>query len=377
MKKVTLVVTVVLMTMIALLMTGCGSTGNVVNDSKTDEHIKIGYIGPLSGDLASFGYGTLNGATLAVEDINANGGILGRQVELIVEDGKCSGRDATSAATKLINIDKVQFIAGGFCSAETLAAAPVAESSKVILFSPTSSNPSITTAGDYVFRNYPSDSMAGVKIAEILYSEGVRDVAVVYTTTDWSTGIRSVFIKRFTELGGKIVADQQLDRQATDARAQLTKVKEAGPEMIVGFTLTDETITMFKQAAEFGIPASKFIGADAWSDNAIWSQTIGSSDGARAVFIDTPLPDALKERFVKRFGVEPMLGSAQAYDIPFILKTAIENAGTTDPTAVKDELYKMKDYKGVAGTTGFDDNGDLISATYVVKIVKDGKVGDE
>ena len=121
--------------------------------------IKIGFIGPLTGEASPYGVDTLNGAKLAVDEINEAGGVNGRMIEIIAEDGRCTGTDAASAAQKLVNVDKVVAIVGGQCSGETLAAAPIAESAKVVMISPVSSSPDVTAAGDFIFRDYPSDGL--------------------------------------------------------------------------------------------------------------------------------------------------------------------------------------------------------------------------
>src|SRR3989344_5758192 len=133
------------------------------------ENIRIGFIGPLSGDVASIGQSVKAAIELGVEEVNQAGGINGQPLEVIYEDGKCGPKDSTDAANKLINIDKVPVIIGGGCSSETLAAAPIAETSKVTLLSYCSSNPKITESGDYIFRTYPSDAFQGKVAAEKIY----------------------------------------------------------------------------------------------------------------------------------------------------------------------------------------------------------------
>jgi len=151
------------------------------------EPIKIGYIGPLTGGAAAYGETEKNVIELALKEIN-DGGELIRKLEVIYEDGKCDGKDAATAAQKLINIDKVKIILGGGCSAETLGAAPLAEASKVILFSAFSSNPFIGQSGDYVFRNCPSDSDFGKADADFIASQGIKRAATITENTDYSQG---------------------------------------------------------------------------------------------------------------------------------------------------------------------------------------------
>lgn len=123
------------------------------------EPIKIGYIGPLTGEASSYGIDTINGVKLAIEEVNEAGGIKGRPVTLLIEDTRCIGIEAAGAARKLIHVDKVSAIIGGQCSGETLAAAPIAEQAQIPMISPVSSSPEVTSAGDFIFRVYPSDAL--------------------------------------------------------------------------------------------------------------------------------------------------------------------------------------------------------------------------
>ncbi|MBI1934526.1 ABC transporter substrate-binding protein, partial [Candidatus Peregrinibacteria bacterium] len=163
-----------------LLLTACKASGDT---------IKIGFIGPLTGDAAALGKDILNGTQIAVEEVNANGGINGKQVQIITEDGRCSGSDATNAAQKLINIDHVVAIVGGSCSSETLAAAAVAESAKTIVMSPSASSPDITQAGEYIFRVYPSDAYKTTAIVKLFQERKYKKIALITENNDYAVAI--------------------------------------------------------------------------------------------------------------------------------------------------------------------------------------------
>src|SRR3989338_4432265 len=153
--------------------------------------IKIGFLGPLTGDAAPYGVDTLNGVKLAVDEINAVGGVKGRMIELIAEDSRCTGADAASAAQKLVNVDKVVAIVGGQCSGETLAAAPIAEAAGVVMISPLSSSPDVTQAGTFIFRDYPSDALKSKAMAAYLNEEGLEKLAMMSENTDFATAFRN------------------------------------------------------------------------------------------------------------------------------------------------------------------------------------------
>ncbi|KKW18983.1 MAG: Receptor family ligand-binding protein, partial [Parcubacteria group bacterium GW2011_GWF2_50_9] len=169
-------------------------------EAVTKEPIKIGVLVPLTGDGAPYGEPARNVYLLAAEEINAAGGVSGQPLELIIEDSKCNGKDATSAAQKLINIDKVQIILGGFCSSESIAATPVAEAAKVAILSPGSSSPDLTGISPYFFRNYPSDASQGKVLAEAAATRGWKKIAFLQEQTDYALGVYKAFSSRFTEL---------------------------------------------------------------------------------------------------------------------------------------------------------------------------------
>jgi len=372
MKKIMMLVMVSL-----LLLVACEETAQTTQKMQKADPITFGFIMPLSGDLSWLGQNMKLGVELAVEEINAKGGVNGRNLQVIYEDGLCGGKGASSAANKLINIDGVHYIVGGACSGETIAAAPLAEASKTVLFSPTSSNPSITTIGDFVFRNYPSDAFQGVVAAEFAYEKLVaRKVAVLACQSEWCEGLQSVFIKRFKELGGKVLIVERTEVDAKDLRAQLTKIKQVKPELIYMAAHPTESIAGLKQAKELGITAP-FLGGDGWADETIWKEVGAAGNGAIHLEPVTDAPESFKTKFKARFGDagEISLGVPQAYDIVYLLAEHIGKVGD-DSVKVKDSLYTVKDWPGIAGKTTLDSNGDLVGAAYDIKVAKNGKLVD-
>jgi branched-chain amino acid transport system substrate-binding protein len=219
----------------------------------TKEPIKIGFIGPLSGDAASYGIPIKNAIALAVEEINNAGGINGRKIEIIYEDGKCNGKDAVNAAQKLINIDKVNIILGGMCSGELLAIAPITEPAKVLLLSPSASSPDITHAGDFIFRNNPSDADGGKALAKLV-REKYTKAAIISENTDYAQALARVFVEHFRSLGGEVVAQENFDPGVKDFRTILTKIKASNPEALVINPQTEIAGGLIvKQAREIGI----------------------------------------------------------------------------------------------------------------------------
>lgn len=331
--------------------------------------IKIGAIMPLTGDAATIGLNTRQAMELAMQEVNDAGGINGNNLEIIFEDGKCGAKDSTNAANKLINIDGVPVIIGGLCSSETLAAAPIAESSKVVLFSPCSTSPAVTTAGDYVFRDSPSDSFQGIYTADVMYNAlKKKSVAILYCLSDWCAGIKEVFKIKFTELNGTIVAEEGYEQTTKDLRTQLTKIKQAKPDALYFVGYTEASIIGLKQIKELGINVS-VIGGDAWDDPKIWDEVKDAGEGVRYTLQYTALPESFKSKMKTKTGSEEItLCTPNAYDAVNIIANVLGKAGT-DSIKIKDELYNVINYQGMSGTITLDENGDLATADFVTKIV--------
>ena len=177
----------------------------VSKNSGSGNVIKIGWIGPLTGDVSSIGTVNKAAVQVAVDEVNAAGGVNGKQIQMFYEDAQCNAQLAVSAAQKLVSIDGVGIIISE-CSTETSAFGPMAMQDKVIVFSPVSSAPSLSQLGKYFFRDYPSDSFAGKFEADYAYNKlGARKVAILYHVSDYGTGLKDVFTQEFQSLGGTIV----------------------------------------------------------------------------------------------------------------------------------------------------------------------------
>lgn len=362
-----LIVIVVVVLLIVLGVRGKNKTPT------STEPIKIGFAWPLSGDVAFIGENAKAAAEIAVEDINKAGGIDGRPVEIIYEDGKCEGKTAANAASKLVSVDKVVAIISG-CSPETLAIAPIATQAKVIVISSGSTAPTITTAGDYVFRDIASDEFQGEYAAKQAYEKfGKRKVAIFNCENDYCKGIANVFKKTFEELGGKIVVMETHNRGANDLRTSLTKIKNSNPDMLFFPSFTAEAILGIRQMNDLGMKDLMVMGPESWSDTAIWSQ-LGSLGNGKYYTepVNTDLSDDFTQRMnAKISGKEILVYAGRTYDAVNLLAQAIK--GTNNGEQIKNNLYKIKDYKGMADTYTFDQNGDITNHSYVLKKVNNGK----
>jgi len=340
----------------------------------TGEPIKIGWIGPLTGDVAAVGQNARAATEIAVAEVNAVGGVDGRPLEIIYEDGMCDGQEASSAANKLINIDQVQAIIGGQCSGETSAFVTTAMENQVVTITPCSSAPALSGSGEYFFRLYPSDNFQGSYGAQYAYDElGKTKTAILFSQNDWGMGIKEVFEKEYKELGGKIVSIQEISPADKDFKVQLRKIKDSGAELIYFLAYTEQTIQGVKQAAELGLDLP-FLGADAWDDGTIWEALGETGEGVRFLVPYSPKSDEFKAAMLAKVGDDTIIAcSPAAYDIVKILTKAMNKLGTDAP-AIKDYIHDMKPYVGVANDNiVFDTQGELATVSYSVKEIKDGK----
>jgi len=350
-------------------------TGNAVKENNA---IKIGVTLPITGDLSSFGAGEKSAMEIAVDEINSNGGVNGKKLELIIEDTKCNAQDGVSAANKLINIEKVPVIVGEICSGPTLAMAPLAEQSKTILFATAASSPKITNAGDYIFRNYPSDSYHGKYGAEIAYNTlGKRKAALLFIQIDYGIGVKDSFKTRFKELGGEIVAEENFAQGVKDLRTQLTKIKQSNADVIYFVGYNEEAIIFIQQLKALGIK-TQVISTETFDDPSILQKVGDSGEGIIFTLLKSPLTDNFKASIKQKTGSDQILiGMPNSYDAIYLIANGMKNCkNPEDTTCIKNELYKVKNYKGVTGTITFDKNGDLETADYAVKQYK-GKVAIE
>ncbi|KKS70222.1 MAG: Extracellular ligand-binding receptor [Candidatus Magasanikbacteria bacterium GW2011_GWE2_42_7] len=343
------------------------------------EPIKIGFIGPLTGDAATYGVDEKNATALAVEEINNAGGIKGRSLEVIYEDGKCSGKDAATAAQKLINIDGVKIILGGACSGETLSIAPIAEQNKIIIFSAFSSSPDITKAGDYIFRNSPSDLDVAKGYAQFIVSRGgYKNIAIISENTDYAGGVKKVFNEEIARLGGKIVADEVFKQEERDFRTNIAIIKSSNADAI--FINPQSGVTgglALKQIKELGVTTPVFSvftfgGKDALeaagsaTEGLIYFDIIGLATGKGKAFAD---------KFTSRFG---KIGgndydTGARYDSVYIITDALKKCAE-NTECIKNYLYGMDWYDGTIGRYKFDSNGDVLGIEPLTpKIIKDGK----
>ena len=330
----------------------------------------------MSGDASAYGADEQAGVELAIKEINGAGGVNGRELVAIYEDSKCNGKDANTAATKLIEVDQVQFIVGGICSSETLAAAPLAEGAMVALVSPASSSPDITNAGDYIFRTWPSDSGQGKAIAEEIIRRGHTIVGVIYMNSDYNLGLANAFKESFEPLGGVIAGWETYEQDSRDFRTQVAKLRAARPDAIYIIPYSVDGGLIVKQIRQLRMAQPLFGSETMGTKETIEAAGVENIEGlvyATPAFDDT-VPKA-KEVLIKATQLKgadlslPVI-TANAYDATHLIADALKASPGAEPTGslVRDYLYTVKDYEGAAGTLTIDGNGDAMKGFQVMYI---------
>lgn len=349
-----------------LALTSCGA--------KETNEIKIGGIFPLSGAVAVYGVECKNGIDLAIEEINAAGGINGKNVVLISEDDEGNPDKTVNAYQKLTSKDGAKIIIGSLTSGCTQAITNRAQAQKVVQIAPAATAPAITDAGDYIFRACfidPFQGRVGGKFsAETL---NAKTAAILYDTgNDYSVGLTENFEAAFTQAGGKIVAKEAYTTNDKDFNAQLTKIKSANPDVVYLPDYYNVVALIAKQLRAQGIEAP-IVGADGW-DGILGNSSAEVLNGFYSNHYATdstgPAVQAFVKKFNDKYNKDPNSFAALGYDSVYILKDAIIKAGSDDATAVKEALKATNgDY--VTGHLTFDEKRNPIKSAVMLEIVKD------
>lgn len=343
------------------------------------DEILIGEYASLTGSEATFGQSSHNGLELAVEEVNSKGGILGKKIKLVTEDNQGKPSETQTVVQKLINRDKVVAVVGEVASSRSKAGAPICQAAKIPMITPASTNPEVTTIGDYIFRVCFIDPFQATVMSKFaLNSMKVKKVAVLIDQKNaYSTGLADNFRKVFTDLGGEIVEEQKYSNGDKDFKAQLTSIKAKDPEavFIPGYYTDVNLISI--QAREIGLNCLLF-GSDGWESEKLTEgkakDALEGSFFSTHVSADDPSPQIqnFKIKYKEKYGKEPDAMSFLAYDAGMILFDAIKRAGDTSGEKIRNELSKTKDFQGVTGIITINDQRNAVKPAVVLEI-KDGK----
>lgn len=373
--------------MASTLLTGilAGCSGPKGSSGDKSEQIKIGVNLELSGNVASYGESLAQGIDLAVKEINKNGGVKGKKIELVKVDNKSDAAEATNGAIKLTSQDKVTAIIGAATSGNTVAQAQIANDNKTVLLTPSGTAPNVTVAdngklNEYVFRTSFIDPFQGTVAANFAANTLKVKKAAIFadSASDYAKGLAASFKETFEAAGGEVVAEEAYMAKDTDFRSTLTRIKSKNPEYVFIPGYYEEVGLIIKQARELGLTVP-FMGADGWDSPKLIE--LAGTDALNNTYITNHYssedPDKKIQKFVTAYkeandGNSPNAFNALGYDTVYLLADAIKRAGSNDAEKIKDALAETKDLSLVTGIVTIDEKHNPIKSATVLEY-KDGK----
>jgi branched-chain amino acid transport system substrate-binding protein len=367
-------------TLVAAAFTGCGKSGSKSGGGDT---IKVGALFELTGNVANYGTSTLNGFKMAVDEINAKGGVNGKKIEVVQADNKSEPSESGNAATKLVTQDKVVAVVGPATSGSVAAAEPILTANKKPLVAPCATAPAITLNKDgkvkpYVFRACFIDPYQGKIMAEFAAKDlKVKRVAILNdSSSDYSKGLAEVFEKTFTDNGGQIVAKEAFLSKDVDFKAALTKLKAANPDALYIPGYYEEVSKIIKQAREVGLNVP-LLGSDGW-DSPKLVEIAGKENTNKCYFTSAYTAqdkDAGVQKFIKsykdKYKKDPDVFALQGYNAGIVLFHAMTEAKSTDGTKIAEAMAKTKDLQVANGKFSYDENHNPITTALILEL-KDG-----
>ncbi len=356
------------------------------------QDVKIGALLPMTGDLQAYGGSTADAVRLAVDEINADGGVLGEELGLAIADTQTLAQAGVDSANQLVSIDSVAGIVGAMASGVTIPVArSVTRQRGVPQISPASTSPVLTDLDDdgYLFRTVPSDALQGVVLGDLAYDNDYRTVSTIYINNDYGEGLAEEFEAQFVERGGTVVESLPYEPGQASYRGELSRLATAESEALLLIGYPENGITILRQALQEGF-FDDFIFTDGMKAPEV-AQAIGGGllDGKIGTAPSAPEGAHGKEHFetayAETYGETPPLPFMDtAYDAVYLLALAMEKAGTTDGEAVRDALHEVANppgtvfgpgewakakeaiangedvnYEGASGSLDFDENGDV------------------
>jgi branched-chain amino acid transport system substrate-binding protein len=353
----------------ALLAGSCARRGDT---------IKIGEFASLTGKEATYGQAAHRGTVLAIEEINAAGGLLGKKLELITEDDQSKSGEAATVVKKLISRDKVVAVLGEIASSRSLEAAPICQNAKIPMISPSSTAPEVTATGDYVFRVCFIDPFQGTVMAKFAKDAlKLRKVALLSSVSSaYSVGLARYFKERFVADGGTIALEQRYAEGDKDFRAQLTAIKAANVDGLFIPGYYTEAALICRQARDLGLTIPLF-GGDGWESPELVSIGGEAVEGSHFVTHyspqnDDPFVADFNTRFRKRWGSVTDTLTGLGYDAAMLLADGIRRAGTTESAKLRDALANTKNFRGVTGLITLDEQRNPTKSA-VILVVRDGR----
>ncbi len=341
--------------------------------------IRIGHIAPLTGDAAIWGVWEREGIDLAVDEINAAGGVAGRRVSVLNEDDQGSPSAAVSALKNLISARGVRAVIGGTLSGTTLAMAPIAMENQIVLISPSAQSPKIAAAGDFIFRLFVPTNQEGAFLADLAIRSGAKSAAILYINNDYGVGLRDAVT---TTLTGRItiIVSEAYGTDTRDFRTQIQKaVGTTRPDVLFLLGYQADVATILKQLAEMDIKIQ------AYASNSFEGEETVKIAGSAAdgviydypVLLSTEQADRVRAAFRNRYGRDMNVYNGVGYDAVMVLAQGMKDAkaatGQLYGTALRNALRSLRNFPGVTGPITFGTSTDVINRPLEVRTYRDGR----
>ena len=359
---------------ISVLLAGCNKPSSD-QPASSGGTIKIGEFASLTGKEATFGISSHEGTVMAIEEINAAGGVLGKKLELLTEDNQSKAGESSTVVNKLISRENVVAMLGEVASSRSLEAAPICQANKIPMISPSSTNPKVTETGDYIFRVCFIDPFQGTVMANFATKTLKAKRVAVFTDvkSDYSKGLAKFFKERFVANGGEIVAELDFNGGDKDFKGQLTAIKGANPDGVFVPGYYTECALISIQAKQLGLTVPLF-GGDGWESEKLFEIGGKAIEGNYLSTHYSPeVGSELSKKFVENYkkrwnGKTPDALAACGYDSALVLADAIKRAGTTDGPKLRDAIAATKSFPAVTGTITINDKRDATKSAVILKI---------
>lgn len=373
---------VVLLAGLALLAgitVGCG--GGQETQPAKGETVKIGAVMSMSGALGTMGTKCMEAVELAVEEINAAGGINGKQVELFKEDDATDAATSLQAFKKLVEVNDVHLLVGPMTSGAARTVGPYVSERQALTISPSATSPELTGQPwrDYFFRTVPSDALQGKIMAQVALDEGLKKVVIFVMDNPYGVGLGDA-VQEALEGKAEVLKYIKYDPAKLDYRTELTEIKNLQPDCVMHVGYADDGRVVYKQALDLGLDNIRWIGCDGLYGSGLFQTEAAAQFMAKACMGTRPVGpeggkyEEFRQAYKAKYNAEPEVFCDTVYDAVKLIAAACNKAGTEDPAKVREALLEIgKDYNGASGTITFDDQGDRVSGVYEVwKVVKEG-----
>lgn len=368
----------------ALTLVGCHSSRNTPSSSAssaavTGDTIRVGEISSLTGSESTFGISTHQGIELAIQTINAAGGIHGKKIQLITMDDQSKPEEAATAATKLITQDKVIALLGEVASSRSLAMAPIAQQYKIPMITPSSTNPKVTEVGNYIFRTCYIDPFQGFVMAKFVTDQLKLTKAAVLRDikNDYSVGLADTFVESFKKMGGQILADQSYSNGDIDFKAQLTAIRGLKPDVIYVPGYYGDVGLIGRQARELGISVP-LLGGDGWDSPKLKEIAGRNLDGSYlsnhySAEDQSPLVQNFIQKYQATYGSVPDALATLGYDAMNLLADAMKRSPSLTTSNIRDALATTQAFEAVSGKLTFDAKRNPQKSAVILKVVNGGQ----